>query len=75
MLQTAVPVGLGLVLAIVTGVVLGGFLLKLVNAPFELDMVAIGGMAVIGAAVVPLVTLFTLPAMRRLMRPEGLRAE
>jgi len=75
LLQTAVPVALGLGLSVVTGAALGALLLELVNAPVRVDLPVIAGMTAAGAAVVPLVTALSLPALRRLMRPEGLRFE
>jgi hypothetical protein len=73
--QAALPVALGLALAIVTGSALGALLLRIVGEPVSLDAAAILGMTAAGAAVVLLVTALTLPALRRLTRPEGLRTE
>ncbi|WP_424640584.1 FtsX-like permease family protein [Embleya sp. AB8] len=73
--QTAVPVALGLILATATGVGLGAALLGMVARPFALDWGAMAAMTGIGAAVVALVTLLSLPPLWRLMRPDGLRTE
>ncbi|MEO3818826.1 ABC transporter permease [Plantactinospora sp. B24E8] len=73
--QTAVPVLLGLVLAIVLGTALGGTLLAMVNEPLRLDWPSIAGMSGLATGVVLLVTAFSLPALWRLLRPSGLRTE
>lgn len=73
--QTAVPVLLGLVLAIVIGTALGATLLAMVGEPLRLDWAGLAGMSGIAAAVVLLVTAFSLPALWRLLRPSGLRTE
>jgi cell division protein FtsX len=73
--QTAIPVALGLGLAVVAGAGLGAALLRMVGEPVGLDLGSIAGLAGTGAAVVLLVTVATLPALRRTVRPEGLRAE
>jgi len=72
--QTAVPVALGLALAVVGGCGLGLTLLRLVGESSP-DWSVIWPMAGAGAALVVLVTLLSLPALWRLMRPEGLRTE
>ncbi|AVT31932.1 hypothetical protein C6361_23435 [Plantactinospora sp. BC1] len=73
--QTAVPVLLGLVLAIGLGTALGGILLVLVGQPVRLDWPSIASMSGIAGAVVLLVTALSLPALWRLLRPTGLRTE
>ncbi|NBE51381.1 ABC transporter permease [Streptomyces boluensis] len=73
--QTAVPVGLGLVLSCVVGLALGSVLLKMVGQKVTVDWAAVAGMTGAGAAVVLLVTLLSLPPLLRLMRPDGLRTE
>jgi hypothetical protein len=73
--QTLVPVALGLALATVTGVALGGVLLALVTLPLEIDWTILAGITGGAAAVVILVTLASLPALWRLMRPDGLHTE
>ncbi|MFJ8143988.1 ABC transporter permease [Streptomyces sp. NPDC096048] len=73
--QTAVPIALGLLLASVVGLTLGAVLLKMTNTPVRVDWAGVLSMTGIGAAVVLAVTLFSLPPLLRLMRPEGLRTE
>ncbi|MCG8971878.1 ABC transporter permease [Streptomyces sp. CL12-4] len=73
--QTAIPIALGLVLAAVVGLTLGTVLLKMTDTPVSVDWVGVLSMTGIGAAVVLVVTLASLPPLLRLMRPEGLRTE
>ncbi|MGV9290103.1 ABC transporter permease [Streptomyces sp. NPDC003719] len=73
--QTAIPIALGLVLATVVGLTLGTVLLKMTATPVSVDWVGVLSMTGIGAAVVLVVTLASLPPLLRLMRPEGLRTE
>ncbi|MFB7091077.1 ABC transporter permease [Streptomyces sp. NPDC056296] len=73
--QTAIPIALGLLLATVVGLTLGTVLLKMTNTPVRVDWTGVLSMTGIGAAVVLVVTLFSLPPLLRLMRPEGLRTE
>ncbi|MCZ4122032.1 FtsX-like permease family protein [Streptomyces sp. H39-S7] len=73
--QTALPVALGLSLAVVGGLGLGSVLLKMVGAPIRLDWASAATMSGVGAGVVLLVTLFSLPPLWRMMRPDGLRTE
>jgi hypothetical protein len=73
--QTAVPVLLGLGLAVVAGGGLGAVLLAMVDEPLRFDWLSMAGIAGVGAVVVLLVTALSLPALWRLMRPEALRTE
>ncbi|MFF3324629.1 FtsX-like permease family protein [Streptomyces sp. NPDC002889] len=73
--HTAVPVALGLLLATAAGLGLGAILLTMVNAPVRVDWASVASMSGIGAGVVLLVTLLSLPPLLRLMRPDGLRTE
>jgi predicted lysophospholipase L1 biosynthesis ABC-type transport system permease subunit len=73
--QAAVPVVLGLVLAVVVGVGLGAVLLAMVQGPVGFSWGSIAGMAGAGAGVVLSVTALSLPPLWRLMRPDGLRTE
>jgi hypothetical protein len=73
--QTALPVGLGLVLATTVGVTLGSVLLKMTRRPVTMDWTSVLTMTGVGAAVVGVVTLLSLPPLLRMMRPEGLRTE
>ncbi|GAA0483504.1 FtsX-like permease family protein [Streptomyces sp. NPDC046215] len=72
--QTAIPVALGLVLAVLGGLGLGWAMLELAGGSVKDWLVflpVIGG----GAAVTLLVTLVSLPLLWRLMRADGLREE
>ncbi|MGX1118327.1 putative lysophospholipase L1 biosynthesis ABC-type transport system permease subunit [Streptomyces ambofaciens] len=73
--QTAIPIVLGLLLAMVVGLTLGTVLLKMTSTPVSVDWTGVLSMTGIGAAVVLAVTLCSLPPLLRLMRPEGLRTE
>ncbi|WP_156204980.1 FtsX-like permease family protein [Streptomyces lycii] len=73
--QTAVPVVLGLALAVAGGLGLGVLLLKMVGTPLAVDWGNLAAMAGIGGGVILLVTALSLPPLWRMMRPEGLRTE
>jgi hypothetical protein len=73
--QAAVPVALGLVLAVAAGTGLGALLLAIVNRPAAIDWAAVAALAGVGAAVVLAVTALSLPPLWRVMRPDGLRTE
>jgi len=73
--QTAIPVTLGLALASVVGMTLGVVLLKMTTTPVRVDWLSVLSMTGVGAGVVVLVTLLSLPPLVRLMRPDGLRTE
>jgi hypothetical protein len=73
--QTAVPIGLGLLLAATVGMALGAVLLRMVNASVRVDWPSVLSMTGIGAGVVLVVTLLSLPPLLKLMRPDGLRTE
>ncbi|MDT3723992.1 ABC transporter permease [Streptomyces sp. DSM 41972] len=73
--QTAVPIGLGLVLSSLVGTVLGAVLLRMTATPVRVDWGSVAGMAAVGAGVVALVTLLSLPPLLKMMRPDGLRTE
>jgi hypothetical protein len=75
LLQTAVPVALGLAVAVVVGLGLGALLLRTIGEPVRLDLGPTLLVVGVGAAVVPLVTALSAPALRRILRPEGLRTE
>jgi hypothetical protein len=73
--QTAIPVTLGMLLAAVTGSFLGAVLLKSAAKPVCVawgDIATIVGM---GAAMILSVTILSLPALWRMMRPNGIRTE
>jgi ABC-type antimicrobial peptide transport system permease subunit len=73
--QTAIPIGLGLALATTVGLTLGAVLLKMTDKPVGVDWQGVLSMTGIGAAVVLVVTVLSLPPLLRLMRPDGLRTE
>lgn len=72
--QTAVPVVLGLALALAGGAGLGLALLSMAGKT-TFDWSVVWPMAAAGAGLVLLVTLFSLPPLWRMMRPDGLRTE
>ncbi|MFD7917818.1 FtsX-like permease family protein [Streptomyces sp. NPDC059740] len=72
--QAAVPVVLGLVLASVFGMGLGWALLRLLDEGVT-DWFAFWPMTAVGAVLIALVTLTSLPLLWRLMRAEGLQSE
>jgi hypothetical protein len=73
--QTAIPIGLGLLLAATVGMALGAVLLRMVNESVRVDWPSVLSMTGIGAGVVLAVTLLSLPPLLRMMRPDGLRTE
>ena len=73
--QTAVPVVLGMILAGLTGVGLGSILVTMTGEPLHVDWAVPSVSAGLGAGLIALVTLLSMPALWRLMRPEGLRTE
>ncbi|MFL5996527.1 MAG: ABC transporter permease [Streptomyces sp.] len=73
--QTAIPIALGLALAMAVGLTLGTVLLRMTDTAVSVDWVSVLSMTGIGAGVVLLVTLLSLPPLIRLMRPDGLRTE
>jgi hypothetical protein len=73
--QTALPVGLGLLLATTVGITLGSMLLRMTRTPVALDWGSVLTMTGVGGAVVGVVTLLSVPPLLRVMRPEALRTE
>jgi FtsX-like permease family protein len=73
--EAAVPVALGLSLAVPAGIAVGAVLLRVVDVPVHVRASAALGMAGVAAAVVVLVTAASLPALWSTMRPDGLRTE
>ncbi|QBI56354.1 FtsX-like permease family protein [Streptomonospora litoralis] len=73
--QATIPLAVGLAAAVVMGTAMGAILLRIVEYPVGFDLgtvVAItGGAALVGLAV----SLLSLPALTRLVRPDNLRAE
>ncbi|WP_308312649.1 FtsX-like permease family protein [Streptomyces sp. ISL-11] len=72
--QTAIPVALGLALAVAGGLGLGWLALRLVDRTVK-DWLSFLPLVGGGAAVMILVTLVGLPPLWRMMRPDGLRTE
>ncbi|MYS94173.1 MULTISPECIES: ABC transporter permease [Streptomyces] len=73
--QTAIPIGLGLLLAAAVGMALGAVLLRMTSTSVRVDWPSVLSMTGIGAGVVLVVTLLSLPPLLKLMRPDGLRTE
>ncbi|MET8974656.1 ABC transporter permease [Streptomyces sp. NPDC004539] len=73
--QTAVPIGLGLVLATGIGIALGAILLGMTGESVRIDWSGVFTMTGIAAGVVLLVTLLSLPPLLKLLKPDGLRTE
>jgi hypothetical protein len=73
--QTAIPIALGLLLASAVGLTLGAVLLRMTGTAVRIDWPSVLSMTGVAAAVVLVVTLFSLPPLFRLMRPDGLRTE
>ncbi|GGU36910.1 ABC transporter permease [Streptomyces lavendofoliae] len=72
--QTAVPVALGMALAVVGGLGLGTLLLRLIGKGVS-DWWAFLPVVGVATGLVLAVTLLSLPPLWRLMRPDGLRTE
>lgn len=72
--QTAVPVVIGMVVAVAGGLGLGAVMIWMV-AKKVTDWWLFLPMTGAGAALILLVTLVSLPSLWRLMRPDGLRTE
>lgn len=75
LLQVALPVLLGLSLAVVTGSGLAAILQVAADAPIRFDWLGIGATTGVAALVVLLTTGASLPLLWRLTRPGGLRSE
>ncbi|MFE0174526.1 FtsX-like permease family protein [Streptomyces sp. NPDC059002] len=72
--QTALPVALGLALAIAGGLGLGVVMTRMIDKSVT-DWWSFVPLTAAGAAMVAIVTLLSLPPLRRMMRPDGLRTE
>ncbi|MFF1379588.1 FtsX-like permease family protein [Streptomyces sp. NPDC058308] len=72
--QTAIPVALGLALAIGGGLGLGVVMTRMIGKEVT-DWWSFLPLTGAGAAMVAVVTLLSLPPLRRMMRPDGLRTE
>ena len=73
--QSAVPVALGIGIAVLTGIALGSVLLRILGSAVQIAWTDVAAMAGAGVIVVLLVTAASLPVLWRVMRPEGLRTE
>ncbi|MEU9110273.1 FtsX-like permease family protein [Streptomyces sp. NPDC048483] len=73
--QTALPVALGLTLALTCGLSLGTLLVHMAGRPLQPDWPAIVTLTGTAAAVILGITALSLPLLWRLMRPAGLRTE
>ncbi|MBO1334645.1 FtsX-like permease family protein [Streptomyces sp. VRA16 Mangrove soil] len=72
--QTAIPVVLGMTVAVGGGLVLGRLMLRMAGKQVT-DWLVFLPLTGVGAAAIAAVTLLSLPPLYRLMRPEGLRTE
>ncbi|MFI1799919.1 ABC transporter permease [Streptomyces sp. NPDC020379] len=72
--QTAVPVVLGMILAVAGGLGLGWTMLRLIDRRVK-DWLSFLPLVGAGTAVILLVTLLSLPPLWRMMRTNGLRTE
>ncbi|RXS70878.1 FtsX-like permease family protein [Streptomyces sioyaensis] len=73
--QTAVPVVLGLGLALGTGLALGALVLTMIDSAVTVNWPVVAAITGIGGAVILFVTALSLPPLWRMMRPDGLRTE
>ena len=73
--QTALPVALGLSLALGCGLTLGALLLTMIDNAVTADWPVVAGITGIGGGMILFVTLLSLPPLWRMMRPDGLRTE
>lgn len=72
--QTAIPVALGLTLAVAGGIGLGWVMVRMIQKSVT-DWWLFAPLTAAGAALVAVVTLLSLPPLWRMMRPDGLRTE
>lgn len=72
--QTAIPITLGLLLAMAVGMTLGAVLLRMTATSVHVDWSSVLSMTGVGAAIVLAVTLSACRPLK-LMRPDGLRTE
>lgn len=73
--QVAIPMVLGLIMAVATGTGLAAVLQTATGAPVELDWFGIGATSGAATLVTLLTTAASLPLLWRLTRPGGLRSE
>ncbi|MGW0903892.1 FtsX-like permease family protein [Streptomyces sp. NPDC002853] len=72
--QTAIPVAIGLALAVAGGLGLGWVMVRMIQKSVT-DWWLFAPLTVAGAALVAVVTVLSLPPLWRMMRPDGLRTE
>ncbi|MFI0237244.1 FtsX-like permease family protein [Streptomyces sp. NPDC016845] len=72
--QTAIPVVLGMAVAVSGGLLLGWLMLRMVDKPVT-DWFLFLPLAGVGLAAIAAVTLLSMPPLWRLMRADGLRTE
>lgn len=73
--QIGVPIGLGVVVALGTGVALAALIMRLASDPLLVDWVGVGFLAAAAVLLGLLVCLVTLPFLRSATRVESLRTE
>jgi FtsX-like permease family len=73
--QTAIPVLLGVLVADVTGIVLGTLVAWAVDVPPAIDWAGVAAFSAAALGIVAVVTGLTLPAVRQATRPTALRSE
>lgn len=73
--QNAIPIGLGSLMAMGTGLVLATLVLRIVELPLVLNWVTFAALTVAAIALTLLVTACTVPALRSAMRLDSLRTE
>ncbi|MFC7618103.1 FtsX-like permease family protein [Actinokineospora soli] len=73
--QIAVPIGLGVVVAVATGIALGSLVMRLATDPLVVDWAGVGLLTGAAALLGVLVCLVTLPFLRSATRVESLRTE
>lgn len=73
--QTAIPMVLGVAVAVGTGIGLAALGLRMIRKPLLIDWSTIGLLSAATIALVLLVTALTLPALRSAMRLSSLRTE
>ncbi|MFD9895513.1 FtsX-like permease family protein [Amycolatopsis sp. NPDC059027] len=73
--QNAIPLLLGIVTAVVTGIGLSALGARLTGAHFTVDWLAVGVLSAAAAALVLLVTTVTLPSLRGASRLASMRTE
>ncbi|MFD4476886.1 FtsX-like permease family protein [Streptomyces sp. NPDC058471] len=72
--QTAIPVAIGLALAVAGGIGLGWVMVRMIQHSVT-DWWLFAPLTAAGAVLVAVVTLLSLPPLWRMMRPDGLRTE